>query len=518
MEKANTAYRKSKLVVLKEKTGIKIRLNATTQQRNNATTQHRKNQTLVDKRTEMVQWSHFQSIAFGLTAFQEILLVSKSIMSTNFTISALFISVFLFLRHFGIHLLDEAQTSKHQPLNHLYTRIHGVWYDFQNFDHPGGPIALHLAKDRDATVLFESHHLLSKLNMSKILSKYRVEAQVARDLSTIDPRDDESHYKWDNFHDDPFVMDVKNLLVSHIGPIAKKHNCSLYQAAKASKERYAFLGVLVLAVISTLPHYVGGCWWTVFVFPVLVWLLAVNYWHDCLHFSLCSDWRTNASLPYLVPIFSSPWLWYHQHVIGHHAYTNIAMKDPDLAHAPQLMREHKSIPWKKIHQNQGNLHRFIFLWSVATNLGLNLIGDLKANLKLSYNNVVGFNKLSFSRLFFHITGRLVYVYIAFVWPGLTFSFQKAVVWITVPNILFSFCFMLNSQINHLTLECSNASDTNFLKHQVITAQNFGCDSLFCIIFSGGLNYQIEHHLFPFLNHCHLPALGELYRALDYYLC
>lgn len=113
---------------------------------------------------------------------------------------------------------------------------------------------------------------------------------------------------------------------------------------------------------------------------------------------------------------------------------------------------------------------------------------------------------------------LSYVYIAFVWPGLTFSFQKAVVWITVPNILFSFCFMLNSQINHLTLECSNASDTNFLKHQVITAQNFGCDSLFCIIFSGGLNYQIEHHLFPFLNHCHLPALGELYRALDYYLC
>ena len=385
-----------------------------------------------------------------------------------------------------------------------------MWYDVANFDHPGGPIALNLARGRDATVLFESHHLLSKIDMSKILSKYKVEAKVAQDLCTIDPRDNGGHYKWDNFHTDPFVKDIKNLLVTHFGDIAKSRNCTttLYQATKANKDRWSLLGILALTVITTLPYYIGGQWWALFVLPLMVWVMGANYWHDCLHFSFSRDWRTNASLPYLFPILSSPWLWYHEHVIGHHAYTNVGMKDPDIAHTPQLKREHESVAWKKIHEHQATFFRFALIWSLAVSIGLSLVNDLKTNLKLSYNNVVGYNKLSRSRLILHGIGRVVYLYMMFMWPLFLFPFRKSAAFIVIPNVLLSCCFMVNSQINHLTEECSNASDTNFLKHQVITAQNFGCDSLFCMLFSGGLNFQIEHHLFPFVNHCHLPFLGE----------
>ena len=76
----------------------------------------------------------------------------------------------------------------------------------------------------------------------------------------------------------------------------------------------------------TLPYFFAGQWWTLLATPVLAWVVIANYWHDGLHFSLCCDWRVNAILPYLFPWLSSPWLWYHQHVIGHHAYTNIAHK------------------------------------------------------------------------------------------------------------------------------------------------------------------------------------------------
>jgi delta11-fatty-acid desaturase len=37
--------------------------------------------------------------------------------------------------------------------------------------------------------------------------------------------------------------------------------------------------------------------------------------------------------------------------------------------------------------------------------------------------------------------------------------------------------------------------------------------LFCYYFSGGLNYQIEHHLFPNINHCHLPYLAPHVKVL-----
>ena len=344
----------------------------------------------------------------------------------------------------------------------------------------------------------------------KILSKYRVLVDTAKNICTMDPRDHGAHYIWDDFHNDAFVKDLKELVRSYFGAIAKSDKSTLYQAAKATSERWAFIGILALGFVTI---FASGHYWTLLVSPPLAWVLVTNYWHDSLHFSLSTDWRINASLPYLLPIFSSPWMWYHEHVIGHHAYTNVAMKDPDIAHAPQLKREHESISWKKCHENQAIWADLLWFGGIATGLGLNVISDLKTNLKLSYNNVVGYNKLSRPRMFVHVLGRVLYIFVMFLWPFFRFPLLKAAIWNTIPNILFSCSFMINSQINHLTEECAHASDTNFLKHQVQTAQNFGCDSLFCFIFSGGLNYQIEHHMFPFVNHCHLPHLAPAVKLI-----
>mmetsp|Transcript_14464 Transcript_14464/g.30905 ORF Transcript_14464/g.30905 Transcript_14464/m.30905 type:complete len:240 (-) Transcript_14464:331-1050(-) len=206
-------------------------------------------------------------------------------------------------------------------------------------------------------------------------------------------------------------------------------------------------------------------------------------------------------------------MWYHHHVIGHHAYTNIGLKDPDLAHAPQMMREHESIRWRPSHLNQARLSKIIFIWSIANGIGMNLLNDIRAIAKLSYNNVVPCEKPSTLGLVTHLGGRLLYVYVAFVWPFTVFPIHKAIIWVTIPNAIFSICFMLNTQINHLVGACAHARSANFYKHQLITAQNFGNGNSFCYYFSGGLNYQIEHHLFPTINHIHLPALSPGVRRI-----
>ncbi len=374
--------------------------------------------------------------------------------------------------------------------------------------------------------------------MEKILSKYRVDVDTAsaknKNLQTLlDPNDDGGHYDWKNFDNDAFVRDMRQLLYNYFQTIAKRKNCSLYEATKASSQRWVLICTLAIAFISTLPSFISGQYWTLFVTPQLAWVLIANYWHDSLHFSLSSDWRVNAILPYALPLLSSPWLWYHQHVLGHHAYTNIGHKDPDLAHAPQLLREHNSISWKELHRSQATFSRIAFVWSVAVGIGLNILSDVRTNLKLSYNNVVPYARLTPVRLGAHILGRCCYIFVMFIWPFCVFSSKaKAVVWALIPTVNFSLSFMLNSQINHLTKDCGNATDANFLKHQVVTAQNFGCSSCsssslpistlfsfsslypsFCALYSGCLNYQIEHHLFPFVNHCHLPHLAPLVKEL-----
>lgn len=425
------------------------------------------------------------------------------------------VAIFAIVQTFGVYIFEEARSTKNRPHEHLYTKIRGEWFDLATFEHPGGPVALYLAKDRDATALFESHHLLtSRSKMEKILSKYKVDAALAKHLQTMDPNEDGGHYDWKNFDNDAFVCDMKQLLYNYFQPIAKEKNCSIYQATKASPEKWAIICILAIAFVSTLPPYISGQYWTLFVTPQLAWILISNYWHDSLHFSLSSNWRVNAFLPYALPLLSSPWIWYHQHVLGHHAYTNIGFKDPDLAHAPQLLREHTSISWKEPHRTQGRLSRITFVWSIGVSLGLNILSDLRTNLKLSYNNVVPYAKLTKPRLTAHILGRCCYIFVMFIWPFFAFSLKaKAFIWAIFPSVSFSLCFMLNSQINHLTEECANAAHSNFLKHQVVTAQNFGCSSLFCSLYSGCLNFQIEHHLFPFVNHCHLPHLAPYVKEI-----
>lgn len=426
-------------------------------------------------------------------------------------IAAALFAILWLVRRYGPYVFTEAKSPAHRTgeNDRLLTHIHDKWYDLSAFEHPGGPIALSLVHQRDGTALFESHHpFAERAALMRVLSKFAVPEgrEGERGCGLMDPRDDGRHYAWEGMDDDGFASDLRGLVRDHFSAAARRRGVSPSQAAKATPARWALILSLMAGFFGTLPRYARGDWAFLILTPLLAWVTAVNYWHDGLHFSLSTDWRINAWLPYLFPYYSSPWMWYHEHVIGHHAYPNVDHKDPDLAHAPQLMREHRSIKWKPTHVGQEQWHRVLIVWGVALGMGLSLLNDAKANLKLSYNNVVPYSSLSRPRITAHVLGRMGYVVLLHVWPYFQFPLWKAIIWSVLPGFMLSFYFMLNTQINHLSESCAHASSPNFYKHQVITAQNFGNGNLFCYYFSGGLNYQIEHHLFPTINHCHLPAL------------
>lgn len=427
-------------------------------------------------------------------------------------ILVLLTSLFFTWRLVSIVVRQFFSEGKANEQKNLYVQIRGVWYDLAKFNHPGGPVALKLAEGRDATAMFESHHLfIEHKKLYAILNKYKVTNKKQHELQVLDKM--KSHYEWEGYESDPFVVEMKAMVNEHFQKIADEKGITIQEASKASTQRWAMVLTMMVAFFATLPWFFAGSWWSLIVTPQLAWVVTANYWHDCLHFSMSTNWKINAVLPYLFPWLSSPWTWYHQHVIGHHAYTNVARMDPDLAHAPQLMREHDSIRWKPSHRYQHTLAQLSLVWSVAVGLGLGLLSDIKANTRLTYNNSVPFQKLDPGRLLMHVLGRVFYVYSLFVWPFYVFSTWKAIVWAIFPIASFSWSFMLSSQVNHLTDNTSHASSPNFLKHQVLTGQDFGNNHWFARWFSGGLNTQIEHHLFPTVNHCHIPDLQPKVKAI-----
>jgi len=407
-------------------------------------------------------------------------------------------------------------TTKKKPMTNAI-RIHGKWYNVTNFDHPGGPIMLSLGTRRDATSLFEAHHpFTSRAKLEALLKKY----ETTEDCLLLDESDTGDEYIWpayeskDGSQDRAPISDFGHEVVekvrAHFEGEAKRRGVSLLEATKATPMRKLELFVYLVAFLLTIPPFLRGEWWALFVMPLTNWIIGVNTFHDGSHFALSRNWKINALATYIGFYFSSPLEWYHQHVIGHHAYSNIPKRDPDLYHNGTFERHTKTLRWRPNHAHQW--WTWPPIWAIGT-YAMCFIKPIQMFVTGSYNRSVAMMELPTSRKVIHWAGRLLTWVILYLLPFYLMPFHKAIFFATVPVILVSFSFMLSSQVNHLTCENIDQYSSDYYKHQVITSHTFGKDSYLTFVFTGGLNLQIEHHLFPCVNHCHLRYIHPIVKAV-----
>jgi delta11-fatty-acid desaturase len=374
-----------------------------------------------------------------------------------------------------------------------YWCVRGRVYDLSKFDHPGGPVAMQLAKGRDADDLIRSYHPFSEEKVRAILAKYEVK-DVACPYPAVGIFETE---------DSEFAKDLKQGVLSYF--------------AKTQKDRTADLGrwrdyaiMLSLLLVSTY-FLVNGYFLAVPFAPLFWWMFGVNTFHDSSHFAIAHSWRVNHWATHMFPFFSSPTTWYYQHVVGHHPYVNIRGKDPDLNHQSPL---HRYAPWhrfKKLHAYQAIGVYVVWI------LGMTIqsqITDFVCFTRSLYQNVVPMERMSRGRRYLHWFGRIVAFSLVHVWPFFVgFPLWKAVFFAIVPNYIMSALYLSISQAGHIVAETMTLPERDFYRHQIAHTHNFGTDSLVTFWFSGGLNLQVEHHLFPGLNHCHLRALAPMVKEV-----
>ena len=56
-------------------------------------------------------------------------------------------------------------------------------------------------------------------------------------------------------------------------------------------------------------------------------------------------------------------------------------------------------------------------------------------------------------------------------------------------------------------------EDEWMVHQVRTTVNFSKKNRFLSWYVGGLNFQIEHHLFPKISHVHYPAISDIVESV-----
>ena len=410
-----------------------------------------------------------------------------------------------------------------EPLRRI-VKIHNKYYDITNFAHPGGPVAIMAANRRDATALFESHHPFSdRTMMDNVLKKYEMQEEREKCENYLLPGENENGaiFDWEETAKSDFTTELSDKVKKHFTEKAKQHGVSLSEATKATPQRWCEWGAFTTA--SAWSFYtmlysqsIFWSWLNVLLCPALFWMSGAMF-HDGSHFAVSSDWRINLGMQYVYRVMASPYDWLHQHIIGHHPYTNIHNKDPDLNHETNLIMNKNDNPvryteytnWSTKHINQEK--RFYPVSSLVL-LSSTIINPLTLIITELYNTCIYEVPCGIKYKVLHLVDIILYIYLVFILPFQIWKPFYAVKHIIIPYYIFSSIFVINASINHIQKDSIKGQNKNWYIHQVTTANNFG-NHYPHYYTSIGLNYQIEHHLFPAINHCHLRDIQPIVKSL-----
>lgn len=408
-------------------------------------------------------------------------------------------------------------------------KIHNKYYDVTNFNHPGGPIAIMAANRRDATALFESHHPFSDRDMmDNVLKKYEIHEEREKCEKYLLPGENENGdnnlFNWEETLNSEFTLELRDKVKKHFKYQAEERGVSLIEATKATPQRWCEWGAMASATMWSFytmlySQSIFWSWLNVLLCPAIYWILA-GMFHDGSHFAVSRDWRINWGIQHMYNmcrVFSSPYNWLHQHIIGHHMYTNIHNKDPDLNHENNLTNDIKDVAiryikntkWTTKHINQEN--RFFQTVSFGL-LSLIIVNPLVLTVTNLYNKCVYKipTQIKYSILYF--IEILFNIYVIFILPFQIWSPFYVVKHVIIPFFLVSTIFNITASANHLHKDSITGQNKNWYIHQVTTSNNFGSHWPHYYT-SIGLNYQIEHHLFPTVNHCHLRDIQPIVKKL-----
>lgn len=94
----------------------------------------------------------------------------------------------------------------------------------------------------------------------------------------------------------------------------------------------------------------------------------------------------------------------------------------------------------------------------------------------------------------------------------------------VMGLILSLVFQLahvveKTEFEHVALDETKHMETAWAEHQMRTTSNFAMNNKLISWYVGGLNFQIEHHLFPRISHIHYPAISKIVmeKCVEYHL-
>jgi fatty acid desaturase len=271
--------------------------------------------------------------------------------------------------------------------------------------------------------------------------------------------------------------------------------------------RYAWMiaiTVFLLAVGWAGFALIGDSWWqlAVAVFLAVMFTQLGFLGHDAGHKQICGARRVSDVLGLLLGnlgIGLSYGWWVGKHN-RHHAHPNTEGADPDIALGVLAFTASDASASRGVARIMFRYQAYLFFPMLFAEAASLHVTGFRALAKRSARNRLAESAL----LAAHVGGYLAIVFL--VLPPV-----KAVVFILVQQGLFGLYLGISFAPNHKGMPILDAADqSDFLRRQVLTSRNVKGGWLTDLAL-GGLNYQIEHHLFPSMPRANLRRAQPIVR-------
>lgn len=237
-------------------------------------------------------------------------------------------------------------------------------------------------------------------------------------------------------------------------------------------------------------------------------IIAFSVQHDANHGSYTRSRRVN----HLIGLSAdgllgfSSYAWRVKHNVAHHTYTNVAGYDDDIAQTPlaRFAPAQTVRPWYRFQH--------YYVWPLYMFMGLRwqTVGDIATFVR----GRVGSSTLRFPRgwdLAGLLGGKAFFVTWALVLPLLVYPWWVVlagyVAFVMVTSLIMATTFQLAHCVEEAEFTSPAELDAEpraWAVHEVETTVNFCPRNPVLTWLLGGLNFQIEHHLFPTI--CHVNYL------------
>ena len=295
-----------------------------------------------------------------------------------------------------------------------------------------------------------------------------------------------------------------------------EHHISTYaNSAMWFKALFFLTGLTTLYLLILLGDFSPSIQiWMAIVLGMFGAFVGFNICHDAIHKSFSKHQAVNNTFSFVFNLIgASPYVWNICHNIVHHTYTNIAGHDEDIDVAPGLIRFSETETVNKVQRYQHFYAFFLYSFSM-------LSWVFRKDYKKFFQKKIGEHQLVHPKIeyykLFIFKGIYYFLFIALPLMVMDITWWQFLIGFLVMQLSQGLVLGLVFQLAHVVEGTSFPSpDTQgnieeaWAEHQMHTTANFAVDNKLAGFLCGGLNRQIEHHLFPKICHIHYPAIGTI---------